>query len=71
MVRKFQEVYLENQDISVSRPNVYSLTYKELNYFRSSINLLLDKIIDRLEKNKKIVIFSYFFMLPIDELLNI
>ena len=58
MVRKFQEVYLENQDISVSRPNVYSFTYKELNYFRSSINLLLDKIIDSLEKNKKIVILS-------------
>ena len=50
-------VYLENQDV-LSRPNSYSFTFKELNYFRTSINLLLDKIIDSLEKNKKIVILS-------------
>ena len=55
---KKQIIYLENQDISISRPNTYSFTYRELNYYRSSINLLLDKIIDSLEKNKKIVILS-------------
>ena len=57
-IDKKQIIYLENQDISVSRPNSYSFTFKELNYFKSSINLLLDKIIDSLEKNKKIVILS-------------
>ena len=57
-VEKEKIIYLENQDISVSRPNSYSFTFKELNYFKSSINLLLDKIIDSLEKNKKIVILS-------------
>ena len=55
---KCLKVYLENQDISTSRQNVYSFTYRELNYYRSSIHLLLDKIIDSLEKNKKIIILS-------------
>lgn len=53
-----QIIYLENQDISVSRPNSFSFTFRELNYYRSGINLLIDKIIDSLEKNKKIVILS-------------
>ena len=57
-IEKFQVVYLENQDISASRQNSYSFTFKELNYFRSSINLLLDKIINSLEKNKKVVILG-------------
>ena len=53
-----QIVYLENQDISISRPNTFSFTFRELNYFRSGINLLIDKIVDSLEKNKKIAILS-------------
>lgn len=58
IIHKNQIVYLENQDVSINRPNAYSFTYRELNYYRSSISLLLDKIIDSLEKNKKIVILS-------------
>ena len=57
-IKNSQMIYLENQDVSLSRPNTYSFTYRELNYYRSSINLLLDKIIDSLEKNKKIIILS-------------
>ena len=58
IINKKQIIYIENQDIAVSRPNSFSFTFKELNYFRSGINLLIDKIIDSLEKNKKIVILS-------------
>ena len=57
-IKNKQIIYLENQDIAVSRPIVFCFTFRELNYFRSGINLLLDKIIDSLEKNKKIAILS-------------
>ena len=57
-VSKKQIIYLENQDLSINRPNAYSFTFRELNYYRSSVNLLIDKIIDSLEKSKKIVILS-------------
>ena len=58
IIKNRQIIYLENQDIAVSRPIVFCFTFRELNYFRSGINLLLDKIIDSLEKNKKIAILS-------------
>ena len=58
IIKNKQIIYLENQDIAVSRPNVFSFTFRELNYFRSGINLLLDKIIDSIQKNKKIAILS-------------
>ena len=58
IIKNKQIIYLENQDIAVSRPNVFSFTFRELNYFRSGINLLLDKIIDSLEKSKKVAILS-------------
>ena len=58
IINNKQIVYLESQDISASRPNVFCFTFRELNYFRSGINLLIDKIIDSLEKNKKIAILS-------------
>ncbi len=57
-ISKKQVIYLENQDVSINRQNKYSFTFRELNYYKSSINLLLDKIIDSLEKNKKIIILS-------------
>lgn len=57
-ITKQQVVYLDNQDIALSRPNTFSFTYRELNYFRSSINLLIEKIITSLEQNRKIVILS-------------
>ena len=57
-IERERTIYLENQDIAVSRSNTFSFTFRELNYFRSGINLLLDKIIDSLENNKKIVILS-------------
>ena len=57
-ITKQQVVYLDNQDIALSRPNTFSFTYRELNYFRSSINLLIEKVITSLEQNRKIVILS-------------
>ena len=53
-----QIIFVENQDIAVSRPNTFSFTFRELNYFKSGINLLIDKIIDSLETKKKIIILS-------------
>lgn len=57
-INQKQVVYLDNQDIAIHRPNTFSFTYRELNYFRSSINLLIDKIVTSLEKDKKIFILS-------------
>ena len=36
-ISKYQNVYLEKQDIAFNRPNMYRFTFKELNFYKSSI----------------------------------
>ena len=58
LLNKKQEVFLEKQDIAFNRPNLYRYTYKELNFYKSSISILIEKTIENLSNNKKIVILS-------------
>jgi len=53
-----QCVYLEKQDIAFNRPNMYRFTYKEINFYKSTIELLIQKTIESASKNKKVVILS-------------
>ena len=56
ILSKKQQVFLEKQDIAFNRPNMYRFTYKELNFYKSSIELLIDKTIESVSNNKKIII---------------
>ncbi len=58
VLNKKQEVFLEKQDIAFNRPNLYRYTYKELNFYKSSISLLIEKTIENLSNNKKVVILT-------------
>ena len=51
-------VYLEKQDIAFNRPNMYRFTYKEINFYKSTIELLIQKTIESASENKKVVILS-------------
>jgi len=53
-----QCVFLEKQDIAASRPNMYRFTYKEINFYKSTIDLLIQKTIESASSNKKVVILS-------------
>ena len=53
-----QCVYLEKQDIAFNRPNMYIFTYKEINFYKSTIELLIQKTIESASENKKVVILS-------------
>ena len=57
-VNKKQCVFLEKQDIAFNRPNMYRFTYKEINFYKSSIELLVEKTIESASSNKKVVILS-------------
>ena len=51
-------VYLEKQDIAFNRPNIYRFTYREINFYKSTIELLIQKTIESASSNKRIVILS-------------
>ncbi len=53
-----QCVYLEKQDIAFNRPNMYRFTYKEINFYKSTIDLLVQKTIESASSNKKVIILS-------------
>jgi len=53
-----QCVYLEKQDIAFNRPNMYRFTYKEINFYKSTIELLIQKTIESASSNKKVIILS-------------
>lgn len=57
-IKNKQVVCLENQDLPINRPNSFSFTYKELNFYRSSIELLLDKVKEGLDNKKKVIILA-------------
>lgn len=52
-IKNKQIVCLENQDLPLNRPNSFSFAYKELNFYKSSTQLLLDKVKEGLD-NKKV-----------------
>jgi transcription-repair coupling factor (superfamily II helicase) len=57
-ISEYQNVYLEKQDIAFNRPNMYRFTFKELNFYKSSIDLLVNKTIESLSENKKVIILT-------------
>ena len=57
-LKDIQCVYLEKQDIAFNRPNMYRFTYKEVNFYKATIDLLIQKTIESASENKKVVILS-------------
>ena len=57
-ITKYQNIFLEKQDIAFNRPNMYRFTFKELNFYKSSIDLLVNKTIESLSENKKVIILT-------------
>ena len=57
-ITKYQNIFLEKQDIAFNRPNMYRFTFKELNFYKSSIDLLVNKTIESLSDNKKVIILT-------------
>ncbi|MBE5819721.1 MAG: transcription-repair coupling factor [Clostridiales bacterium] len=62
-LRTTQTIYLEKQDIGFvdkqsmhAKRNGYSFSYREVNFFRSSMDLLLEEIQKSVESNKTIII---------------
>ena len=62
-IKNTQTVYLEKQDIGFvdkqsmhAKRNGYSFSYREVNFFRSSMDLLFKELQKGIEKNKTIVI---------------
>lgn len=53
-----QIVYLENQDLPLNRPNSFSFTYKELNFYKANTEALIEKIETGLNDNKKIIVLA-------------
>ena len=51
-------VYLENQDLPLNRPNSFSFTYKELNFYKANTEALIEKIETGLNDNKKIIVLA-------------
>ena len=58
ILKSNQCVYLEKQDIAFNRPNMYRFTYKEINFYKSTIELLIQKTIESASENKKVIILS-------------
>ena len=55
---KKQCVYIEKQDIAFNRPNMYRFTYKEVNFYKTTIEQLIEKSMESLSENKRVVVFS-------------
>ena len=53
-----QCVFLEKQDIAFNRPNIYRFTFKELNFYKSTIDQLIEKAMESLSENKKVIVLS-------------
>ena len=51
-------IYLEKQDIAFNRPNMYRFTYKEVNFYKATIEQLIEKSMESLSENKKVVVLS-------------
>ena len=51
-------VYLENQDLPLNRPNSFSFTYKELNFYKSTTELLIDKVKEGIANKKEVIILA-------------
>ena len=57
-IEKKQNVFLESQDIPFSRVNAYSFSFREINYSRASIEILLEQTLQSLNENKKVFILG-------------
>ena len=55
---KKQKVYLEKQDIAFNRPNMYRFTYKEVNFYKATIEQLIEKSMESLSENKRVIVLS-------------
>ena len=65
ILKKKQTIYLEKQDIGFvdkqsmhAKRNGYSFSYREVNFFRSSMDLLPQEIQESTEKGKRIIILA-------------
>lgn len=64
-IKKIQTIYLEKQDIGFidkqtmhAKRNGYSFSYREVNFFRSSVDLLFEEICRAKESKKTIIILT-------------
>ena len=57
-INKYQNVFLEKQDIAFNRPNMYRFTYKEINFYKSSVELLVNKAIESLSEGKNVIVLA-------------
>ena len=55
---KKQCIYLEKQDIAFNRPNMYRYTFKEVNFFKATIEQLIEKTMESLSEGKKVIVLS-------------
>ncbi len=51
-------IFLESQDIPFSRVNAYSFSFREINYSRASMELLLEQTLQSLKDNKYVYILG-------------
>ena len=64
-VKQLQTIYLEKQDIGFvdkqsmhAKRNGYSFSYREVNFFRSSVDLCLKEVQEGIKKGKTVIIAS-------------
>ena len=55
---KKQCVYIEKQDIAFNRPNMYRFSFKELNFYKATIDQLIEKSMESLSENKRVILLS-------------
>lgn len=53
-----QIVYLESQSLKLNGANTFSFNYAELNFYRSSIELLIEKAKSGLAENKQVIVLG-------------
>ena len=57
-LEKNQVVYLESQDIRKDKENTFSFKCREVNYYKTSMELFFDELKEATSKNKKVVVLG-------------
>ena len=58
LLEKRKLVLLERQDTSIARKNAYHFTFREVNYYKNTMDLLFSDIEQSIKQNKKILILG-------------
>ncbi len=58
ILKKQQITYLEKNDIVSNKINTYNFTFREINYTKNSMELLLEEIINAVDAEKRIIILG-------------